>query len=97
VAFENHDHTYKRTYPIRNGEVDPTGVVYMGDGAFGLGEDHGGGGRRDLMHDVDETWYLKKASPYSHLILVTLEADGGSLFEAIRYDGELMDSYRPGQ
>lgn len=95
VAFENHDHTYKRTYPIRNSEVDSTGVVYMGDGAFGLGEDHGSGGRRDRMHDVDKTWYLKKASPYSHLILVTLEADGGSLFEAIRYDGELMDSYRP--
>jgi hypothetical protein len=36
VAFEHHDHLYKRTEPIRNGKVDPSGVVYIGDGSFGL-------------------------------------------------------------
>ncbi len=97
VAFENHDHTYKRTYPIRNGEVvdDTEGIVYIGDGAFGRGEDGGSGGRRDRMYDVEETWYLKNANPYSHIIMVTLDPDGSSLFEAIRYDGEIMDRYQP--
>src|SRR5690625_7699759 len=37
VAFENHDHAYKRTRPIRNNRKDPSGVVYFGDGAWGVG------------------------------------------------------------
>ncbi|MFP4171317.1 MAG: hypothetical protein ACLFV4_00245 [Candidatus Hydrogenedentota bacterium] len=32
VAFENHDHAYKRTYPIRDGEISSGGIVYLGDG-----------------------------------------------------------------
>jgi hypothetical protein len=36
LAFEHHDHAYKRTYPIRKGTVDPRGVVYLGDGAWGV-------------------------------------------------------------
>lgn len=86
VVFENHDHTYKRTYPIRNGEIDPTGVVYMGDGAFGLG------GRGDRMHDIEETWYLRHAAPDKHFILVTVDSEG-SLFEAINKDGIIIDRF----
>lgn len=36
VAFENHDHAYKRTHLIRNNKTDPSGVLYMGDGAWGV-------------------------------------------------------------
>jgi acid phosphatase type 7 len=38
VAFENHDHAYKRTPPMRNMEVvdEGEGVVYIGDGAWGV-------------------------------------------------------------
>lgn len=36
VAFENHDHAYKRTYPLIEGERDERGVVYAGDGAWGV-------------------------------------------------------------
>lgn len=32
VAFENHDHTYKRTHPVREGKVREDGIVYSGDG-----------------------------------------------------------------
>jgi hypothetical protein len=35
VAFENHDHTYKRTPPLRGGAPAAGGVVYLGDGCFG--------------------------------------------------------------
>ena len=38
LSFENHDHAYKRTYPLRHGAVatnDTTSVVYVGDGAWG--------------------------------------------------------------
>lgn len=36
VAFEHHDHAYKRTVPIREEAIDPErGIVYFGDGAWG--------------------------------------------------------------
>ncbi|MBK9387680.1 MAG: metallophosphoesterase family protein [Planctomycetes bacterium] len=35
VAFENHDHSYKRTPPLRGGAPAERGVVYLGDGCFG--------------------------------------------------------------
>lgn len=92
VAFENHDHTYKRTYPIRNGEIDPEGVVYMGDGAFGLGEVFGRGGRGDRIHDVDDTWYLKRVASDAHFILLTLDSNGAR-YEAINYTGDVIDRY----
>lgn len=34
AAFENHDHTYKRTHRIRDGWWIPRGVLYLGDGAW---------------------------------------------------------------
>jgi glutamate dehydrogenase (NADP+) len=34
-AFENHDHTLKRTHPIRANEVAEDGIVYIGDGSMG--------------------------------------------------------------
>lgn len=36
IAFENHDHAYKRTYRLRGGNQDPTGTLYVGDGAMGV-------------------------------------------------------------
>ncbi len=35
TVFEHHGHVYKRTHPIRNNQVDATGVLYMGDGGWG--------------------------------------------------------------
>lgn len=34
TAFEHHDHTLKRTKPIRYGMVNPRGTVYLGDGGW---------------------------------------------------------------
>ena len=86
IAFENHDHTYKRTFPIKNEQVHPGGVVYLGDGAFGRG------GRGHRMHETEETWYLDRAAPDRHFILLTLDSDG-SRFEVINIDGEIIDRY----
>lgn len=36
AAFENHDHVFKRTHPMRGGEVVAEGTVYLGDGAMGV-------------------------------------------------------------
>jgi hypothetical protein len=36
VSFENHDHAYKRTHRLKAGVADPTGTLYIGDGAMGV-------------------------------------------------------------
>jgi len=36
TIFENHVHTYKRTFPIKSQMVSSEGVVYLGDGAWGV-------------------------------------------------------------
>jgi hypothetical protein len=66
AAFENHDHAYKRTYQIRNGRVDPTGITYIGDGAWGRGPRSG--------NSKDE-WYIKKFSAEYHAVIVTIQGN----------------------
>ncbi len=36
ACFEGHDHAYKRTYPLRRGKTHPEGILYIGDGAWGV-------------------------------------------------------------
>ena len=82
VAFEHHDHAYKRTVPIRAGEPSPDGIVYIGDGAWGVGV-------RDT-HDPREVWYLERADSVRHFILVTLLGEHLDL-KVITEDGDLID------
>ncbi|MFA9478853.1 fibronectin type III domain-containing protein [Phycisphaerales bacterium AB-hyl4] len=86
VAFENHDHTYKRTVPIRNNEEHEDGIVYIGDGAWGVG-------LREV-HSVEDTWYLTRAESVRHLILVTIQ-DQSQDYKVINEDGDLIDHYIP--
>ncbi|MES2523538.1 MAG: fibronectin type III domain-containing protein [Gemmatimonadota bacterium] len=67
AAFENHDHAYKRTPPLRAGKRDSLGVVYMGDGSWGAGP-------RPLGRDHKEpVSYLEKSASVNHAIIVTLD------------------------
>lgn len=86
IAFEHHDHAYKRTVPIREEQEDPDGVVYIGDGAWGVDVRE--------VHDVSETWYLARAESVRHFILVTLQGDRLDL-KVINEDGDLIDHYIP--
>jgi len=36
IAFENHDHMFKRTFPMKNGSISDNGTIYLGDGAMGV-------------------------------------------------------------
>ncbi|HYW32841.1 MAG TPA: fibronectin type III domain-containing protein [Gemmatimonas sp.] len=67
AAFENHDHAYKRTHPLRSGKRDSTGVVYMGDGSWGAGPRPVG---RDHKEPVP---YLEKTESVNHAIIVTID------------------------
>lgn len=86
LAFENHDHAYKRTVPIRQGQVDEDGIVYIGDGAWGVGE--------RAVRDTADTWYLERAQSIRHLILLTIQDDFQDL-KMISREGDLIDHYIP--
>lgn len=79
VAFEHHNHAYKRTHPIKGEKIDPDGVIYMGDGSWGVTP------RKPKQH-----WYLDAALQSNAVCLVTLSAERGSV-EAIDLNGAVID------
>lgn len=85
VVFENDHHTLKRTHRIRDGKVDPTGVLYLGDGAWGVKT-------RDVPKPGEE-WHLATAAKENHLWLVTIEGDG-VLCQALDEHGKELDKVR---
>lgn len=83
VAFEHHDHTYKRTHPIRNGQIvpDEEGIVYLGDGAWGVGQ-----------RKTNDAWYLARRESKRHCMIVTLQ---GKSVDVVMVDmkGDVFDRY----
>jgi acid phosphatase type 7 len=84
LAFENHDHAYKRTFPILEGGIDEKGVVYVGDGSWGTSP--------RKVHDAATTWYLNKAMSVRAFTILSLEGNGYSLI-AVDENGRVIDSY----
>lgn len=82
AVFEHHDHTYKRTKPILNGEVHPEGLVYIGDGAWG----------RTRTPNPQGKWFLENSSDQSHIILTRLDGDQRS-HVVISASGKVLDVY----
>jgi acid phosphatase type 7 len=84
LAFESHDHAYKRTHPIRGGEIDPDdGIVYMGDGAWGVSTRSG---------DSKDEWYIDEFASERHAIVVTLE-DESLRATVVSEEGAIIDEY----
>lgn len=82
IAFENHDHAFKRTHPLRANKVDATGTVYLGDGAWGVG-----------LRKPDPTkprWYLARSGSIRHFYLVTLFPEARHIV-AINESGQIFD------
>lgn len=86
LVFEAHDHVYKRTFPIREGQVHPGGVVYVGDGAWGVSTREIGRSHREA------TWYLDQGHADRHFILVTLHGAQQHLL-VVNEDGQIIDEY----
>jgi hypothetical protein len=40
AVFENHEHQYKKTFPLLNNTVNPNGTIYFGDGAMGIKDEY---------------------------------------------------------
>jgi hypothetical protein len=83
VAFEHHDHAYKRSKKIKNNKEDPEGVLYLGDGAWGMTHPR-------LPNSPSKLWYLEKSAAARHFIEVVLEPNQWS-FKAIDSGGQVID------
>lgn len=80
VCFENHNHAYKRTYALKKDKIDPKGIVYMGDGNWGVDS-----------REPKKRWYLASSSSSNCFTLVTLSSDKAVL-ESFNIEGESIDS-----
>lgn len=83
AAFENHDHCYKRTFPIKNGQLDRKGVIYLGDGGWGVD-------RLRKPRRVVQKGYLAHVASERHFISVTLKGDQRDV-KAISSQGKVID------
>lgn len=84
LVFENHDHTYKRTFPILGGSIDLRGVVYVGDGAWGVGT--------RPADSPQNRWYLSNTADRRHLIRTIISEDTIAL-TVIDEDGVRIDRF----
>ncbi|MEY2878991.1 MAG: hypothetical protein RLZZ15_1371 [Verrucomicrobiota bacterium] len=83
-AFENHDHAYKVTHPLRDGKPDPAGTRYLGDGAWSV--------TTRVPTALDQAPYLARAEARNHVFIVTLHPDRAD-FIAIDPKGEEFDKF----
>ncbi len=80
IAFEHHNHTYKKTFPIRAGKLDPTGVVYLGDGCWGV-----------EPRPTYDRWYLEKRGRKNNVHLVELKSIDEATIRALDLQGHSLD------
>jgi 3',5'-cyclic AMP phosphodiesterase CpdA len=80
IAFENHNHAFKRTHPIKNNSIDPDGVLYLGDGCWGA-----------KPRQTNDLWYLAKRARKNNVYLIDLTAAAARI-QAIDIQGEPLDS-----
>jgi acid phosphatase type 7 len=82
LVLEHHDHTFKRTHPLRGGHVDhKNGILYMGDGSWG---------RLRAPKKPDKRSYLAATHQSYHLTLHRLEGEQ-RFHMAINDVGKIVD------
>lgn len=83
AAFEHHDHVFKRSKPIKGGEVVEQGTIYVGDGCFG---------RAPRTIDPQVRWYNEKEKAVAHFWVVDVTKKG-IRFKAIDHTGATIDAF----
>lgn len=66
VVLEHHDHTFKRTHPLKDGQRHKNGIVYLGDGSWGVIRS---------LHGIEPRPYMATASSNFHISLHRLEGE----------------------
>ncbi|MBS0654240.1 MAG: metallophosphoesterase family protein [Verrucomicrobia bacterium] len=85
AVFENHDHAYKRTFPlISESHVPRGGVVYFGDGSWGV--------KPRIPKKASRTTYLATAQSVRQFLNVTVSKTKRQ-FKAITEKGVVIDEY----
>jgi hypothetical protein len=79
VAFEHHNHTFKRTYPLKGNKKDASGVIYLGDGCWGA-----------TPRSPKDRWYLEKREKKNNVYFLELSPKSAKI-EAIGLGGEKID------
>lgn len=83
-VFENHDHLYKRTFPLRSGQPEVDGIRYLGDGAWSVA--------LRTPHPAAEAPYIERSESRHHVFVVTLHRDRAD-FAAIDPAGVEFDRF----
>eukprot|EP01113_Clastostelium_recurvatum_P004563 TRINITY_DN12017_c0_g1_i2.p1 TRINITY_DN12017_c0_g1~~TRINITY_DN12017_c0_g1_i2.p1 ORF type:complete len:636 (-),score=118.01 TRINITY_DN12017_c0_g1_i2:31-1938(-) len=84
IAFENHFHVYKRTKNIRYGKEDPDGVVYLGDGAWGVDG--------TLVPATMSSWWMARLEKVPFVFVCRVD-ERGTYVEAVGDDGNVFDTW----
>lgn len=79
AAFEHHNHAFKRSYPIRNGKIDPKGIIYLGDGCWGVNP-----------RKPEDRWYIEKKARKNNIYLVELNSEKAQM-KALDLLGDPLD------
>lgn len=79
ISMENDNHAFKRTFPLLEGEIDENGVIYLGDGCWGV-----------PSRKVRSHWYLDKAWKAECCWLLTISKEECHC-EAFNNKGKLLD------
>ncbi len=86
MACEGDGHNIKRTAPIRDFKIDPTGVVYIGEGGLGVGQ----------RTPKKNRWYLNtsqaKTGQGHHVQLLTFDRKQLA-YRVVMLGGEVFDEY----
>jgi hypothetical protein len=79
AAFEHHSHTFKKSYPLKQNQVQSSGTLYFGDGCWGV-----------PPRIPQKRWYLEKEARKNHVYLVELSSKAASI-KAIGLKGSVLD------
>lgn len=85
AAFEHDSHTFKVSRPIRAGKVDASGIVYFGDGCWGVPP-------RDVEKGK-KLWYIDKAAAANNAHVVTVAPDGKTSVRSVDVDGKELNRW----
>lgn len=81
VVLEHHDHTFKRTHPLKDGRYDKYGVIYLGDGSWG---------KIRAPKRPEERPYLATVAEAYHMTVHRLEAEQ-RFHVALEESGKIAD------
>lgn len=88
LAFEHHDHAYKRTHPLLRGEIQTDaskGITYLGDGAWGA--------TTRKIKPAAEAPYIAKSEAINHIYCIEMGVSGPLKFKAIDKKGTVFDEF----